>query len=70
MWTRRIGEACETAHWFDQSVGVTDRFSAERQKLVSAEMPDGAFGSGRPMTRTAPWMSTSSGVRPSPATVV
>ena len=68
--TRRIGAACETAHWLDQSVGVTVRFSADRQKLVSAVMPDGPFGSGCGPTVTAPVIATSSGEAPSPAIVV
>jgi hypothetical protein len=60
--------AWETAQTFtfDSTVGVTERFASERQKLQVAF----AFPSQRAFERTAPVMATSSGDRPRPATSV
>src|SRR5580698_5562028 len=66
-WTRRNAVPCETAQILTLSscVGVTERFSALRQKLqVALPRIQRAF------ERTAPVMATSSGDFPKPMTCV
>src|ERR1017187_5087076 len=67
MWMRRNAVPCETAQILTLSsfVGVTERFSALRQKLqVALPRIQSAF------ERTAPVMATSSGDCPNPMTCV
>jgi hypothetical protein len=60
---RRYGAACDTAHRSVPPVGVTDRFSASRQKFCVALPPNQSAS-----VCTAPLIVTWSGERPSPAT--
>ncbi len=62
---RRYGAACETAQRSVPPVGLTDMFSAERQKFCVA-LPWNQSASAR----TEPLIVTSSGERPRPATWV
>ncbi len=62
---RRYGAACDTAQRSAPEAGVTERFSAERQKFWVA-LPWNQSASAC----TAPLIVTSSGERPSPATWV
>ena len=66
-WTRRSAVACETAQTliFSSRVGVTERFSAARQKLQVA-LPRIQSA----LERTAPVIATSSGMRPNPSTCI
>src|ERR1700735_5875912 len=73
IWTRRMGEACDTAQnsalEVQSAVVVTSmvRFDNERQKFTSAvQLPASHWLD----TLIAPLMVTSDGERPSPATVV
>ena len=65
---RRYGAACETAQRSRPPVGVTERFSAERQKFCVAFCEPSGHQSASACT--APLMFTASGVRPRPATWV
>ena len=62
-----MATACETAHCMVPLVGVTEKFSAERQKVVVALL---LLRREAASTWTLPEMWVASGVAPTPATSV
>ncbi len=65
---RRYGAAWDTAHRSRPPVGVTDRFSADRQKFCVAFCEPSGHQSASACT--APLITTESGLIPRPATWV
>jgi hypothetical protein len=67
MSMRRNGAACETAQRLEPLLGLTARFSAERQKFCSATPWSDSLNASTVMS---PLMTTPPGFWPRPATEV